>query len=177
MISVKPQTGPPEPSPHNKVTSDLNESKSIAHGAPVVTLTPNSVSASSTAAASTATVVEKAPAEPELSALEQLLIKVKEKALTDPKMAPLLEKVAKQVQAERALKLAAKIKEQEVKRVAEVAKRQADIVKLSQAAVKVDSMQFPGMPGPPPFKPKIDPVATPASGVATAPAIEPAVSK
>ena len=48
----------------------------------------------------------------------------------------------------------AKLKALEAKRAAEIQSREAAIVALAAKRPPIDKMKFPGMPGPPPFKPK-----------------------
>ena len=50
--------------------------------------------------------------------------------------------------------LIVKLKILEAKRKAEVEKREAELVSFSKKVPPIDRYKFPGMPGPPPFKPK-----------------------
>jgi len=68
---------------------------------------------------------------------------------------------AKQAKAEMIMKL----KVLEAKRKAEIAKRDAELVKFAKAIPAVDRYKFPGMPGPPPFKPKAAMASKPGAGL------------
>jgi hypothetical protein len=77
----------------------------------------------------------------------------------DPKSKAIMELRTKQQTAKAKAELIAKLKVLEIKRKAEIERRNTELAKFAKDLPPVDKYKFPGMPGPPPFKPKAANVA------------------